>query len=190
MIFQVPSNLSQNDSLIPKTASQRAAPRVGPRNTPSCTGLPRILESHLPADPPQTPEFQTCETPQGTSRASGPRRCGRLPRLPPAPVPGALRALRRLLAAAPARPRPRPAASLLLAAAGFLSPGFRAAPSHPPPERDGAACGRAREGGREGEREAARMLPGSPRRQRRMLGGRRQRRSSARSRSPAMGGRA
>lgn len=124
---------------------------MGPRNTPCWTGPPRILESRLPADPPQAPELRSCETPQGASRAAGRRGWGRLLPALAAPVPGALRALRRLLAAAPARPRPRPAASLLLAAAGFLSPGFRAAPSHPPPERDGAACGRGKEGDRRRE---------------------------------------
>lgn len=110
-----------------------------------------------------------CQGPPGPPRSPGPRlprRCGAAD--PAAPRRGGGRS------APPRSPAPAPPlflpggrfrGSLLLAAAGFLSPGFRAAPSHPPPERDGVRAS-----------EAARMRPGCPRRQRqqqqrRMLGG-------------------
>lgn len=110
---------------------------------------PRAPSPRGPTPSPRTPELRDAPGRFPSRGSAG--LWGRLLPALAAPVPGALRALRRLLAAAPARPRPRPAASLLLAAAGFLSPGFRAAPSHPPPERDGAACGRGKEGERRRE---------------------------------------
>lgn len=143
----------------PAARSSRASPTRVPLGTFSfifLSSAPQQRSRRRPGGPPRSGAGDQCRI---RVAPAGPRSIPER-RPPPDGAPRAPRFPQRLPAAAAAaaarhrpgpgpRPRPRPAAlpggrlggSLLLAAAGFLSPGFRAPPSHPPPERDGVRAG-------------------------------------------------